>query len=233
MGLLTKFIGYSIQYAKKNGSRAIMCQPVAFHLMTQKSAIRHGMTATSVLLSYIPSELDSEYNTDSDRLDLFVCVKMLDENAECIIYPPEELTEFADKIYSKAEYKHQICTDRIEAESTRIKFEENRSQKMTRIVLSESGNDIEQLLKDVIKDSIRKKDEMIELFISMKSPSCESGYEAAKRCGFVFSGMIPGAKNDEYIVMQMLLQDEIHYEQLVAVGEYEELKCDIKKITGR
>lgn len=232
MGLLSKYMDYSIEFAKKHGYRAIMCQPAAFHPMTQKSSIKHGLTATSVLWSYIPAELDSEYNAESQRLDLFVCVKILDKNADCVIYPPRELAEFAEKIYTRAAYKHRICMEGAVAENTRIRFEESSSQKMTRIVLGESGSDIEQLLKAVVADSIRKKNEMIELFISLRSPSCEYGYLKAKSSGFIFSGLIPGAENDDYLVMQLLFQDKIHYERLVMVGEFEELTCDIKKIVN-
>lgn len=231
MGLFGKFVDYSIEIAKERGLRALMGQPVGFHPVSQKAFLSGGFTATSLLFSYLPPDGQSEYDLDQERLDLFASVKMLDEAAECTIYPPTELKAFVDKIYTRAAYKHQICEEHGIAEDTKIRFEEISSQKMKRVIVREAGEDLEVLLKDVIKDSIRKKEEMIEFFLSMRTPSCEHGYTTAKECGFVFSGIIPGAKNDEYLVMQLLLQGKRRYDQLVTVGEFETLTKEIKHLT--
>lgn len=231
MGLFGKFVDYSIEIAKERGFRALMGQPVAFHPMSQKAFLTGGFTPTSLLFSYIPADIQVEYDLERERLDLFASIKIIDADAECTIYPPAELRAFVDGIYTRAAYKHQICEDHVTAEDTKILFEEISSQKMKRVIVREAGEDLEILLKDVIKDSIRKKDEMIEFFLSMRTPSCEHGYMTAKECGFVFSGIIPGAKNDEYLVMQLLLQGKRRYDQLVVEGEFETLTNEIKQLT--
>lgn len=233
MGLFSKFIDHSIEIAKEKGFQALLGQPVAFHPMSQKAFLRGGFTATSLLLSYVGSDIESEYNPDKERLDLFSSVKLLDPNASCTLYPPNDLTEFVENIYTKAGYQHQIYAENVIAENTRICLEEKCSQHMKRVILREAGADLETILKEVVTDAIRKKDEMIELFLSLRTPSCEHGYKTAKKCGFVLSGLIPGAKNDDYLVMQILLQKERNYDQLIAVGEFEEVLEEIKQLTEK
>lgn len=231
LGLFAKFIDHSMDLARRSGFRAIMGQPVGFHPMSQKAFLRGGFTATSLLLSYVDGETQSEYNLNRERMDLFACVKMVDPNAQCSLYPPKQLWDFVDGIYTKAGYQHKLMADAAPAESTRISYEENGSLKMKRVLLQEAGADLKQLLKSVVGDSIRKKHEMIELFISLRSASCDHGYTTAKDCDFVLSGILPGAANDDYLVMQMLLKTERHYDQLVTVGEFETLTNEIIRLT--
>ena len=73
---------------------------------------------------------------------------------------------------------------------------------------------------------------MIELVLCLNSKSCSYAYEVAKKCEFSLSGIIPGAENGDYIIMQMLLGDKMDYDKLVLVGEFEELRNDIVNISG-
>lgn len=68
---------------------------------------------------------------------------------------------------------------------------------------------------------------MIEMLISLNDPSCAHCYETARRCKFVLSGLIPGSENGDYLVMQMLIGADCHYDHLITVGEFEDLKNDI------
>ncbi len=231
LGLFSQFIDHSMKIAREQSCRAIMGQPVGFHPMSQKAFLRGGFTATSVLLSYVASETQSEYNPNNERLDLFACMKMVDQDACCTLYPPKELMDFVDGVYTRAQYQHQLCTENALADNTCIRYEENGSLKMKRIILQSAGMDLKQLLKDLVNDSIHKKHEMIELFISLRSPSCDHGYMTAKNCDFVLSGILPGGQNDDYLVMQMLLNTERHYDQLVTVGEFEALTKEIIRLT--
>jgi len=72
----------------------------------------------------------------------------------------------------------------------------------------------------------------IELVLCLNSKSCSYAYEIAKKCDFSLSGIIPGAENGDYIIMQMLLGDKMDYDKLVLVGEFEELRNDIVDISG-
>ena len=81
LGLFAKFMDYCDEIGKEHGFRALMGQPVTFHPMSQKAFLRAGYTATSLLMSYINPEIESEYNKDGERLGLSVSVKMLDEDA--------------------------------------------------------------------------------------------------------------------------------------------------------
>lgn len=233
LGLFAKFIAHAEKVAEEKGVRAIMAQPVAFHPMSQKAFLRAGYTATSLLLSYIGSDIESEYNKDGNRLDLFACVRMIDKNASCTLYPPEEIRDFTADIYRRLNCKAEIKKGFGKASENVIKIEENTILKMKRIVLLESGGDIEQMLKDMVMDSIRKKHEMIELFISLRSPTCQQGYDAAKKSRFTLSGLMPGGENDDYVVMQLLIKNDRSYSQLVTVGEFEELTRNIKALAEK
>lgn len=227
LGLFAKFIDYCMEIGKQHGIRAFMGQPVAFHPMSQKVFLRSGFTATSVLLSYISSDVESVYNKNNQRLDLFASVKLLDKDAHSTVYPPKELYSFINKVYDKLGWEYELIAKWKKAEVTQISIETNSSLKVTKILLRSASDDFEKILEDSVKDALRKKTEMIEMLISLNSPSCAYGYEIAKKRNFVLSGILPGGETDDYLVMQMLIGTDNRYDHLVTVGEFEELVKEI------
>jgi len=224
LGLFARFMDMCLQIGKEQGFRAIMGQPVAFHPYSQKAFVRSGFTSTALLLSYIPSDVESEYNTEGQRLDLFVGVKILDPAAQSCVYVPDALRPFAETIYQKLGWRYTFCDAFRPAEMTRISIESSSSLKSTKIVLNSASEDLEIILTGAVKDAVREKNEMIEMFIAMNEPSCAMAYETARKCGFLFAGVIPGGENTDYLVMQQLIGTDCRYDKLVTVGEFDELK---------
>lgn len=229
--LFAKFVEHCIKIGKEQHFRALMGQPVAFHAKTQKVLMSHGFTATSLLMSYLASDTESEYNK-GERLDLCAGVRILDPDAQSKVYPPKELIPFVQKIYDRLGWNYEICEEYCPAEHTQIKIEDAGTLKMTRILLNEAGEDLARLLKETVRDTIRKKNEMVELMIHLNNPSCACGYQAARDCKFAVSGVIPGGENGDYLMMQLLLGETFHYDRMELFGEFEELRDDIRKRSG-
>ena len=204
-----------------------MGQPVGFHPMSQKAFLKEGFTATSMLLSYLNPQLESEYNKNNQRLDLFASVKILDKNAHSKIYPPKEIAAFVEKIYNKLALNYELCENSQTDNTTEIKIEDNSILNIKKILIHQGADDLKQILEQAVQDALRKKNEMIELVIPLNIPSCEHCYQTAKNSNFVLSGIIPGGENGDYIIMQMLIGTDAEYDQLVTVGDFENLKNDI------
>lgn len=230
LGLFSKFMEHSEKVGKEYGFRALMGQPVTFHPMSQKAFLRAGYTATSLLMSYINPEIESEYNKNGERLGLSVGVKILDENAYSKVYVPEELRDFADKIYTRLGMKYDLYTEGETDDSTEMSVETSSALKMSKILVRKADEGIKTELDQCINDAIKQKCEMIELAIYMNAPGCVYTYEIAKKCGFSLSGIIPGAETGDYLIMQMLPGDKMEYDKLVLVGEFEELRDTVVDI---
>lgn len=224
LGLFSKFIEHCHEIATRQGFRALMGQPVAFHPMSQKAFFKAGFSATALLMSYLGSDLESEYNKNKERLNLCVSVKLMDKSVSGRVYPPKELIPLVEKIYGNIGCKYEIVEKSEVSESTRITIENKDSLAMTRVILYEAADDIEELLKDAVNDTIRRKYEMIELAIVLNNSSCSYAYDIAKKLGFVAHGVIPGGENGDYLIMQILNGDKINYDNLVLVGEFEDLR---------
>lgn len=227
LGLFSKFIDHCQKTAKDRNCRALMGQPVAFHPMSQKAFLKAGFTATSLLMGYINSDIESVYNKEKQRMDVMASVRILDETACSKIYPPKELYSFIGKIYDRLGWKYEFCDAFRMSDHTGIKIEDNGGMKVKKMLLQEASDDLEEILKDAVQDSLRRKEEMIELLISMNEASCQYAYEIARKCKFVLSGIIPGSENADYLVMQMLVGMDIPYDHLITVGEFEEVKNDV------
>ena len=232
LGLFAKFMDHCEMVGKEQGFRSLMGQPVTFHPMSQKAFLRAGYTATSLLMSYLGTDIESEYNTESERLGLSVAVKILDKDAYAKVYVPEEMRNFANKIYSRLGIRYDISFDSKTDETTEISVELSTALRMSKIIVRKAGTELEKEINQAIQDAIKKKNEMIELVITLNNPNCPYAYDVAKKCGFSLSGIIPGSENGDYLVMQMLLGDKMNYDKLVLVGEFEEVRDDIVNILG-
>ncbi|MBE7043391.1 MAG: GNAT family N-acetyltransferase [Ruminococcaceae bacterium] len=233
LGLFSKFMTHCETVGKELGLRALMGQPVTFHPMSQKAFLRAGYTATSLLMSYINSDVESEYNKDGERLGLSVGVKILDENAYSRVYAPKEISGFVDRIYKRLGMKYDLCLDGEQEALTEMLFETNTTLKMSKIIVQKAGDGLEEELQQAIQDAIKQKSEMVELAINLNSPGCDYAYEIAKKHHFSLSGLIPGGENGDYLMMQMLPGESMNYDKLVVVGEFEELRNDIIAITKK
>ena len=230
LDLFAKFLDCSIDVCKKRNVRAMMGQPVAYHPMSQKALLRAGFSATSLLLSYIAPDLESEYNKEAKRLSLCSSVIMFEKNAKSEVYAPKELESFFKKIYGRIGIACTFKEERTVSEHTVMSSESSDTLRMTKAVIRECGSDIKEVIADIVNDTIRRKSEMTELAILLNHPGCEAGYNAAKECGFNISGVIPGAENGDYLIMQQLSGDTLDYDNLVLVSEFEELRDDIVSI---
>lgn len=230
LGLFAVFMDHCIQIAKRENCRALMGEPVAFHPMSQKASLRAGFTATSILHSFLDPTMSKAYSQNNERMDMFACVKILDKEATSEIYPPKEITAFVKKIYDNLEWKYVVSEPEGPVEASRVSISDDRLMKNKTILIKEADCSLEFSLKEAIDSAIREKQEMIQLMISLNSSSCEYSYETARKLGFILSGLIPGGKDHDYIIMQMLMGREADYERLVSVGQYEELVADMMEL---
>lgn len=232
LGLFAMFMNYSMELGRKHGFRALMGQPVAFHPFSQKAFLKSEFTATSVLLAYVDSAIESEYNPNKQRLDLFASVKLLDVTARSTLYPPKEIREFTEDIYIKLGGSYELREEEKLSSNTTIDIAVSGRMKSTKILLMSAAEDLAQILNYAIKDALRSHSEMIELLICMNNPSCGHAYRTAKKQGFAFSGLLPGSEKADYIVMQMIVGADCSYDHLVTVGEFEEIKKEIININS-
>ena len=74
------------------------------------------------------------------------------------IYPPKELTGFLKKIYDGLDWKYELCEDRQLSDSTQISIENHEQLMVTKMILQETADDLEMILKDTIQNTIKNSD---------------------------------------------------------------------------
>lgn len=227
LGLFSQFLDYCFEIGKKENFRAFMGEPVAYHPMSQKAVLKSGFTPTAVLLSYLDPKMPKAYSKDDQRMDIFACVKILDPEAESCVYPPLSVVSLVKNIYDGLGWKYEILQPKGMSDTTRISIEDNNLLKIKTIIINEASDDLKETLDGAVNHAIRDKHEMIELMLSMRTPSCEYAYNVAKQSGFVLSGLMPGGQENDYIIMQKLMGKEPDYSRLVTVGKFEKLIEDV------
>ena len=61
------------------------------------------------------------------------------------------------------------------------------------------------------------------MLINMSDSAAPFAYEAAKNCGYFFTGIMPGGEGGDYLVMQNLFWGEVDADAVVTRGEYTEI----------
>jgi serine/threonine-protein kinase RsbW len=214
---------HGITMASQSGALAIITQPTAYHTATQHVAGKYGYTATGFLFQYVYSAMESEYNTDGRRLDLSIAVKLLTEERSGTAYIPEEHSTFIKSIYKKLGAEYEFPKAFQPEQATLMKYEVNGLMKNGRVIVSLSGNDFAKALAHATGDLRRNNVEMVEMLINMSDPAAPFAYEAAKRYGYFFTGLMPGGGKGDYLVMQNLFWSEVDANSIAVTGEYAEL----------
>ena len=227
LGLFSLFTEYCLEIGKKEKFRGIMGEPVAYHPMSQKAVLKAGFTPTAVLLAFLDPKMPKAYSKDNQRMDIFASVKILDPEAESCVYPPLSIVPLVKNIYDSLGWKYEILQPEGMADTTHISIEDNHLLKIKSIIIHEGSEDLKETLDSAVNSAIRDKHEMIELMLSMRTPSCEYAYHVAKQSGFILSGLMPGGEDDDYILMQKLMGKAPDYSRLVAVGAFEKLTEDV------
>ena len=222
-GIFDRMCGHGMEMAKQSGARAIMTQPAAYHTASQRVLERHGYTATGFLFQYVNSDMESEYNIDGKRLDLSIAVKFLSERPKGAAYIPEEHGEFIKGIYKKLGAEYEFPAAYEAGQETLLKYDINSLVRSARVVVAQAGRDFEQELTHITGIMRRNKAEMVEMLINMANSSASFAYEAAKNCGYFFTGIMPGGESGDYLVMQNLFWGEINADTVAACGEYTEI----------
>lgn len=220
--IFDRMCGHGVEMAKQSGARAVMMQPTAYHTATQHVAGKYGYTATGFLFQYVYSDIESEYNRDGRRLDLAISVKFLAECPKGTAYVPEEHRKFIKEIYKKLGAEYEFPQAFWPEQETLLKHEVNGLMKSGRVIVTRSGNDIGRELAHATGVLRHNKAEMVEMLINMADPAAPFAYDAAKGCGYFFTGIMPGGENGDYLVMQNLFWGEVDAGAVATTGDYTE-----------
>ena len=222
-GIFDRMCVHSTEMAKQSGARAILTQPTAYHTATQRVAEKHGYTATGFLFQYVNSDIESEYNKEGRRLDLSIAVKFLTDMPKGKAYIPRGHSGIIKKIYGRLGADYEFPQGCDPEQETILKYEFNSLMKIGRVVVTRAGKSFKNELSHATGDLSRNKAEMVEMLINMSDPAAPFAYETAKSCGYFFTGIMPGGKSGDYLIMQNLFWSVVDAASVATIGEYTEL----------
>lgn len=224
--IFSKLMDLAIDQAKARGFKAIFGQCVTTHTYSQGQPTKLGMLPTALLPAYVPDDITFKKIADSvpRRTGILIVSKFLTQRATQQVFVPEKYKNIVGNIYSQFEGDFEICS-----QTENLNFKENAASKlefstylkMGKLFFDHYGLDFSLHLKKHIQQFKKEQIQMVEAFVNLNSAEAILIIKEAEEMGFVFTGLLPGAVEGDFGILQYLNGPDANIEaiKVIEVGQ--------------
>ena len=223
MGILNKMMARTNNYVQNEvKSKVSIGCCITTHPFSQKMRLKFGSSPCAFGLGFIPGEFArNSFNEDAHPTSEAIAASVYDFTPKTV-YLSRELTEPAEFIYNGLKLEREIlCEGENEAKGVTIsKCAYNNRLKNGEINLEKIGSDYESRLNSDLVKFKEQGAETATLYFSIQNPESINVYEAAKKQGFFFTGILPNSDQGDIMRMQKMLIHVVDYDAIVTVEPF-------------
>lgn len=205
----------------------------AAHPITQKIAKKLDFTPCAFYFQNVPPEGCGKYRKGDNRLDGIYAVRLFENSGKRTIYVKEETLPLIDKVYKSQHLEYEAIStyDELEHKPSEVEFSIDPVMRLLEIRIDYYGDDYADYI-DKMMDMLKEiKVDVITAFVNVDNPAALCLYEDCKKEDYVFTGILPGSKNGDYLILQKFLQP-LDTSLAVVIEGTDELLEDIKRINN-
>lgn len=220
--IFSKLAELSVEEARKRGVTALFGQCVTTHTFSQKAPLKMGMRPTALLCAYVPSDIDFRQikKVASHRSAVMIVAQLFEKRGSIRVFTPIHHLLLLQRIYDNLDQKVVFSeATRSAALLAETSLSINANMRMAKLFLKSYGADIDQHLQRHIRQVRKEEVQMIEAFVNIFVPDAPALIEAAERRGFVVVGLLPGAVEGDFLVLQYFNGVHIQLAEIELVPE--------------
>ena len=242
-GCAKKIIIFLVKEALKKGVRGIFAVATTNHIYSQKAGIKNGGKDCCILLGDAPaSRINQNFSAKAERgtrmysylntqLSSYLKLKLRKKK----IYAPPQHRRIIEGIYTNL--KETVSFQEVDQEAlvlpdtAPLLDTHTRPQRQSaKIKVKAYGTGIIQQIQRLVKKLCIDKYEVISLYLNLSDPWTAQLTAEFESMGFLFIGIIPGAKSGDKLVLQYLNNVLINYDEIHLYSDFaKELLAYIKE----
>ena len=230
-GLATMLFNEAENVARNEGYEGIHVSAVAYHPYTQKMCNKFDYTPSAIEYSINPPGTGG-YSQES-RLDCVIGVKIFNKTRKHDLYIDHECNDVISSIFNKENMNYDIHNElhSNNIELSDISYIVDTDTSNCFIKLDVCGKNIESEINDILdKEEIQNMD-VVTINLNVNHKNAIDGYRSLRKNGFICGGIIPGAKNGDFLLLQSF-KVEPKYENIVLEDNYKELQIKLNTINS-
>ncbi len=232
--ILTRYIFSIVEQLEPS---AIYGLAVTFHDITQKAGNRLGMTAVGFRLgTFLTSKMENSYvKGRCVKHSEVIMVRAAAKKNAGTVYLPEDISDFAGKIYKKLGVEFSIVTEgepqkSVPEERCEFTVTADDVQQFVTVKLSKTGSDLKEQMKKLIDKYKGKGYWTIQINLLCDTPAVFKDYDSLREIGFFFTGLKPLCSDREQFYMQWIDEWPLIMEDYVLTDSFKEVRDEIGKV---
>jgi len=208
-GIFTQMLNLLNEIAKKQGMLGLYGRGVTFHTFSQKTGNTCGYRDCAITLCALPSDrIYKGMGRPKDRISTVYSYLPLVRHEKTVIYPPRHHRAFIEGIYNN------LSMDMIfpSYDEKNVQLQQQSSFKVdilpnfgrADIKVYAYGIDIIDKLKETMKILLKRKIDVINLFLDLGQPATAMFCSEFEKLGFFIAGAIPLLYFRHTLILQYL-----------------------------
>jgi serine/threonine-protein kinase RsbW len=225
-GCFSKMNRYLIDKAREMGLLGLYGQAVTNHTYSQKMGLSLGMKDSAIKLGYVPQTASFKGITDHlpQRDSLIIQFLFLKNDPEHVIYPPEHHREMTGIIMSETGAGAVLEKPLEEPEYGSVNDDTLGVEliKTLNAAIIDVKNYTERTVEAVqrtLRELCLEEAQIVHLYLDMSDPMTYFKTVEFEDMGFFFSGVLPGQRNTDTLILQYLNNLSLNYDYIKIESE--------------
>lgn len=216
-----RMVSHILEDAEKMNYAGVRGEPVAFHPYTQKLFTSNGLVPTGFLFHEINPESAGIYRDGDRRLDIGIAQKIFGGQRIHEVILPEEHEEFLKDRFAALGLRISPLSPDAPPVKGFVRKSMDAVMRLGTLVVSGS----EWLTTENARKLMTEfnKAENIDLYLDLNNPGSLKSYSVLREAGFVMTGLVGGAYDADYLVMQHFMKKPLDRSKLVLEPNYREI----------
>ena len=219
-----KINNYLLEQMEKIDAECLYTCPVAFHTATQKIFNSCGMTPFGFIFHGFPAKSVGAFRDGDRRPDYAISAVVKDKTKLRRFCLPEQLHGFIAQRMEMEGLRYTFLPEdgALSAESEII-MDIDAYTAITTFIVNACAADFDEKFTEMFRSRAVQQTEMVLLFLNAGRKGAEEACRSLKELGFLFTGLIPGSTNGEYVIFQHMMGMPIQRERIELIDNYADL----------
>lgn len=223
-GIARKLGEYLAEQAMSMEIKGLQVKEVTAHPYSQQFCQKLGYKDCGFLLAHSPQTLSFKGIADelSQRNTDVLGFKYLNKPEAITIFPPKRHKKIIEAIYKSLDVPVIIRESNSmpsEIAETIINVSVNSIRSLGEIKIPCYGSDIKDVLKYEMRRLRAQETRVTEMYLNLTDPLTPYVVSIAENLNFFFTGILPGTKGGDSIVMQNMNGVQIEYDAITVVSD--------------
>lgn len=228
----SKLFEFNVKTIYEIDAEGCFGEAVCIHTISQKFCKDASFTPSGFVFNYVAPWNAGQYGEGGFRLDVALFVIVKDKAKLHTLYVADEIKNFVADIFDSEKLTYVFADSKTPLpEKSIMSIDVDAYAKFGKTMMDVCGKDFCEKLDRFLEMCSQQDIEMCNFYLNLNDKGAIEAYEILHERGFMVTGIIPGSKNGDYLLLQ-ILNSPHDKKNFVYIDVCAEMYEKIKKLSG-